>query len=44
MQGLRAIVLEEQVVESLLSGAALKDVPMSLDELLKRGQQAPSPP
>ena len=41
MQGLRAIVLEEQVVESLLSGAALKDVPMSLDDLLKRAQQAP---
>lgn len=35
MQGLRAIVLEEQVVESLLGGATQKDQPMSLDDLLK---------
>jgi len=40
MQGLRAIVLEEQVVESLLSGAKQKDVPMSLDDLLKPAQPA----
>jgi trigger factor len=40
MQGLRAIVLEEQVVESLLSGATLKDRSMPLDELLKPGPQA----
>jgi len=35
MQGLRAIVMEEQVVEALLSGAKTKDVPMALDDLLK---------
>ena len=40
MQGLRAIVLEEQVVESLLGGATLKDQPMSLDDLLKPAAQA----
>lgn len=39
MQGLRAIVLEEQVVESLLGGARLKDQPMALDDLLKPAQQ-----
>jgi trigger factor len=40
MQGLRAIVLEEQVVESLLSGAKQQDVPMALDDLLKPAQSA----
>lgn len=40
MQGLRAMVMEEQVVESLLAGAKSKDVPMSLDDLLKPAQQA----
>lgn len=35
MQGLRAMVMEEQVVESLLAGARSKDVPMTLDDLLK---------
>lgn len=41
MQGLRAIVLEEQVVESLLAGATSSDTPMSLDELLKPVSAAP---
>jgi trigger factor len=40
MQGLRAIVLEEQVVESLLAGAKQQDVPMALDDLLKPAQPA----
>jgi trigger factor len=34
MQGLRAIVLEDQVVEALLSEAKSSDVKMGLDELL----------
>ena len=38
MQGLRAIVLEEQVVESLLSGATQQDVSTLLDDLLKPAQ------
>ena len=40
MQGLRAMVMEEQVVESLLSGAKSKDVAMVLDDLLKPQQKA----
>ena len=40
MQGLRAIVMEEQVVEALLSGAKSSEVPMSLDDLLKPAGQA----
>lgn len=40
MQGLRAMVMEEQVVESLLAGAQSKDVPMALDDLLKPAGQA----
>jgi trigger factor len=40
MQGLRAMVMEEQVVESLLAGAKSSDVPMALDDLLKPQQQA----
>jgi trigger factor len=40
MQGLRAIVLEEQVVESLLAAAQQQDRPLSLDELLKPAGQA----
>ena len=40
MQGLRAMVMEEQVVESLLSGAKSKDVSMDLDDLLKPAGQA----
>lgn len=39
MQGLRAIVLEQQVVDSLLSGITPADAPMSLDELLKPAAQ-----
>jgi trigger factor len=39
-QGLRAMVMEEQVVESLLSGAQSTEVKMTLDELLKPAQQA----
>ena len=40
MQGLRAMVMEEQVVEALLAAAKAKDAPMSLDDLLKPTQQA----
>lgn len=40
MQGLRAIVMEEQVVESLLAGAKVTDAPMALDDLLKPAGQA----
>lgn len=40
MQGLRAMVMEEQVVEALVAGAKSKDAPMSLDDLLKPAQQA----
>ncbi|MGQ0586412.1 MAG: trigger factor [Gammaproteobacteria bacterium] len=40
MQGLRAMVMEEQVVESLLAAAKSKDAPMALDDLLKAAQQA----
>ena len=40
MQGLRAIVMEEQVVEALLSGAKSKDHVMALDDLLKPQQQS----
>lgn len=39
MQGLRAMVMEEQVVESLLAGAQSKDAKMSLDDLLKPATQ-----
>jgi trigger factor len=41
LQGLRAMVLEEQVVEALLSGITPKDAAMSLDELLKPAASAP---
>jgi trigger factor len=34
MQGLRAMVLEDQVVETLLQGANATEKKMSLDELL----------
>ena len=40
MHGLRAVVMEEQVVEALLSGAKSKDHAMALDDLLKPQQQA----
>ncbi|TXH03522.1 MAG: trigger factor [Nevskiaceae bacterium] len=40
MQGLSAMVLEDQVVDSLVAGVAPTAVAMSLDELLKPQQQA----
>ena len=40
MQGLRAVVLEEQLVENLLAGAKVEEFPLSLEELLKQQQQA----
>lgn len=40
LQGLHAMVMEEQVVDSLLDGVKIKDVKVSLDELLNSQQQA----
>lgn len=40
MQGLQAVTLEEQVVESLLAGAATSEQAMSLEELLKSVSQS----
>ncbi len=40
MQGLRAVVLEEQLVENLLAGAKVVEVQQSLEDLLKQQQQA----
>lgn len=40
MQGLRAMVLEEQVVESLLAGAKTTEKTVTLDELLSQRQSA----
>ena len=40
MQGLRALVLEEQVVEALLKDAKSSETPMSLEDLLKSQSQA----
>lgn len=40
LQGLRAVVLEDQVVEALVSGATITDVPQSLESLLN--PQAPA--
>lgn len=40
MQGLQAVVLEEQVVESLLAGAKSSELPMSLEDLLKSVSQS----
>jgi trigger factor len=40
MQGLRAMVMEEQVVEALLAGAKSREAPMALDDLLKPAGQA----
>jgi trigger factor len=40
LQGLRGMVLEDQVVESLLNGVQPSEVGMSLDELLKPQTQA----
>ena len=42
MQGLRAMVLEDQVVATLIEGAAMTDVPMSLDDLLKPPAATPA--
>lgn len=39
MQGIEAMVMENQVVESLLGAATISDKTMSLDELLSDGQQ-----
>jgi trigger factor len=41
MQGLRSVVLEEQVVESLTAGAEVTDAAMTLEQLLNP-QQAPA--
>jgi trigger factor len=41
MQGLRAVVMEEQLVEALLDTAQASEQPMALEELLKP-QQAPA--
>lgn len=40
LQGLHAMVMEEQVVDSLLEGVKIKDVKVPLDELLNSQQQA----
>ena len=40
LQGLHAMVMEEQVVDSLLDGVKIKDVKVDLDELLNSQQQA----
>jgi trigger factor len=40
MQGLQAVALEEQVVESLLAGAKTVDLPLSLEDLLKSVSQS----
>jgi trigger factor len=40
MQGLQAVVLEEQVVESLLAGARTSELKMTLEDLLKSVQQS----
>lgn len=40
LQGLHAMVMEEQVVDSLLDGVKIKDTKITLDELLNSQQQA----
>ena len=40
MQGLQAVVLEEQVVESLLAGAKTSELKMTLEDLVKSVQQS----
>jgi len=40
MQGLQAVVLEEQVVESLIGGAQTVELKMTLEDLLKSAGQA----
>ena len=42
LQSLRAMVLEDQVVATLIEGAVMTDVPMSLDDLLKPPAAAPA--
>jgi trigger factor len=42
MQGLRSMVLEDQVVAALIEGATMTEVSMSLDELLKPPVSAPA--
>ena len=39
LQGLKAVVLEDQVVDALLAGAAITDAPQSLEQLLNPQQQ-----
>ncbi len=39
LQGLRAVVLEDQVVDALVADAAVTEVPMSLEQLLNPPQQ-----
>jgi trigger factor len=41
LQGLRAMVLEDQVVDSLIGGVTPSERPLSLEELLN--PQAPPP-
>ncbi len=40
LQGLRAVVLEDQVVDTLVAGAAITDTPQSLETLLNPQAQA----
>ena len=40
LQGLRAVVLEDQLVENLLAASKVEEVPQSLEDLLKQQQQA----
>lgn len=40
LQGLRAMVLEDQVVDALVAGVQVSEISQSLDELLKSQQQA----
>jgi trigger factor len=40
LQGLRAMVLEDQVVDSLVAGAVITEKPLTLDELLNPAQPA----
>jgi trigger factor len=40
MQGLRAVVLEDQLVENLVAGAKVEEVSLSLEDLLKQQQAA----
>jgi trigger factor len=42
LQGLQAVAIEEQVVESLLADAQISDLAMSLEDLLKSQNQTPA--